>query len=57
MRGGPETLSELLLFLNRNDVSTIQYLLKKNLLKKIEQHGLIESAGGGCGSGRCGIAT
>jgi predicted MarR family transcription regulator len=37
MRGGAQNLSELLLFLNRNDVSTIQYSLKK-----IEQSGLIE---------------
>lgn len=41
MRGGPQNLSELLLFLNRNDVSTIQYSLKK-----IEQWGLIERSGG-----------
>lgn len=41
MRGGPQNLSELLLFLNRNDVSTIQYSLKK-----IEQFGLIERASG-----------
>ncbi|MDX2221868.1 MAG: winged helix DNA-binding protein [Rhodospirillaceae bacterium] len=41
MRGGPQNLSELLLFLNRNDVSTIQYSLKK-----IEQWGLIERAAG-----------
>jgi predicted MarR family transcription regulator len=37
MRGGAQNLSELLLFLNRNDVSTLQYSLKK-----IEQHGLVE---------------
>ena len=37
MRGGAQNLSELLLFLNRNDVSTIQYSLRK-----IEQDGLIE---------------
>ncbi len=37
MRGGAQNLSELLLFLNRNDVSTIQYSLRK-----IEQSGLIE---------------
>lgn len=37
MRGGAQNLSELLLFLNRNDVSTLQYSLKK-----IEQFGLIE---------------
>jgi predicted MarR family transcription regulator len=37
MRGGAQNLSELLLFLNRSDVSTIQYSLRK-----IEQHGLIE---------------
>ena len=41
MRGGPQNLSELLLFLNRNDVSTIQYSLRK-----IEQHGLIERVTG-----------
>lgn len=41
MRGGPQNLSELLLFLNRNDVSTIQYSLKK-----IEQWGLIERVTG-----------
>lgn len=37
MRGGAQNLSELLLFLNRNDVSTIQYSLRK-----IEQAGLIQ---------------
>jgi predicted MarR family transcription regulator len=37
MRGGAQNLSELLLFLNRNDVSTIQYSLRK-----IEQAGFIE---------------
>jgi predicted MarR family transcription regulator len=37
MRGGAQNLSELLLFMNRNDVSTIQYSLRK-----IEQAGLIE---------------
>jgi predicted MarR family transcription regulator len=37
MRGGAQNLSELLLFLNRNDVSTIQYSLRK-----LEQHGLVE---------------
>lgn len=37
MRGGAQNLSELLLFLNRHDVSTLQYSLKK-----IEQFGLIE---------------
>lgn len=37
MRGGAQNLSELLLFLNRNDVSTVQYSLRK-----IEQCGLIE---------------
>lgn len=37
MRGGAQNLSELLLFLNRTDVSTIQYSLRK-----IEQCGLIE---------------
>lgn len=41
MRGGAQNLSELLLFLNRNDVSTIQYSLKK-----IEQFGLIERVTG-----------
>jgi predicted MarR family transcription regulator len=37
MRGGAQNLSELLLFLNRNDVSTIQYSLRK-----LEQFGLVE---------------
>ncbi|QMW23078.1 winged helix DNA-binding protein [Sandaracinobacteroides saxicola] len=37
MRGEAQNLSELLLFLNRNDVSTLQYSLRK-----IEQSGLIE---------------
>lgn len=37
MRGGPQNLSELLLFLNRNDVSSIQYSLKK-----LERYGLVE---------------
>jgi predicted MarR family transcription regulator len=37
MRGGAQNLSELLLFLNRNDVSTIQYSLRK-----IAESGLIE---------------
>jgi predicted MarR family transcription regulator len=37
MRGGAQNLSELLLFLNRNDVSTIQYSLRK-----LEQNGLVE---------------
>ncbi len=37
MRGNAQSLSELLLFLNRNDVSTLQYSLRK-----IEQSGLIE---------------
>ncbi|MEO0410485.1 MAG: winged helix DNA-binding protein [Pseudomonadota bacterium] len=37
MRGGAQNLSELLLFLNRNDVSSIQYSLKK-----LERHGLVE---------------
>ncbi|WP_448586184.1 winged helix DNA-binding protein [Thermaurantiacus sp.] len=37
MRGNAQNLSELLLFLNRNDVSTLQYSLRK-----IEQSGLIE---------------
>lgn len=41
MRGGAQNLSELLLFLNRNDVSTLQYSLKK-----IEQFGLIERVTG-----------
>lgn len=42
MRGGPQNLSELLQFLNRNDVSAIQYSLRK-----IEQYGLIERVTGG----------
>lgn len=37
MRGDVQNLSELLLFLNRTDVSTLQYSLKK-----LEQHGLVE---------------
>ncbi len=41
MCGGAQNLSELLLFLNRNDVSTLQYSLKK-----IEQWGLIERVTG-----------
>lgn len=41
MRGGAQNLSELLMFLNRTDVSTIQYSLRK-----IEQHGLIERVTG-----------
>ncbi|MBL0923098.1 MAG: winged helix DNA-binding protein [Sphingomonadaceae bacterium] len=41
MRGGAQNLSELLLFLNRNDVSTLQYSLKK-----IEQFGLIQRVTG-----------
>jgi predicted MarR family transcription regulator len=41
MCGGAQNLSELLLFLNRNDVSTIQYSLRK-----IEQFGLIERVTG-----------
>lgn len=41
MRGGAQNLSELLLFLNRNDVSTIQYSLRK-----IEQDGFIERVTG-----------
>lgn len=41
MCGGVQNLSELLLFLNRNDVSTVQYSLKK-----IEQSGLIERVTG-----------
>lgn len=41
MRGGAQNLSELLLFLNRTDVSTIQYSLRK-----IEQCGFIERVTG-----------
>lgn len=41
MCGGVQNLSELLLFLNRNDVSTIQYSLRK-----IEQWGLIRRVTG-----------
>lgn len=41
MRGGAQNLSELLLFLNRNDVSSIQYSLRK-----IEKGGLIERVTG-----------
>lgn len=41
MRGGAQNLSELLLFLNRNDVSTIQYSLRK-----IERCGLIKRVTG-----------
>lgn len=41
MRGGAQNLSELLLFLNRNDVSGLQYSLRK-----IEQDGLIERVAG-----------
>lgn len=41
MRGNAQNLSELLLFLNRNDVSTLQYSLRK-----IEQSGLIERVTG-----------
>jgi predicted MarR family transcription regulator len=41
MRGGAQNLSELLLFLNRNDVSTLQYSLRK-----IEQYGLIQRVTG-----------
>lgn len=41
MRGDVQNLSELLLFLNRNDVSTLQYSLRK-----LEQHGLVERATG-----------
>ena len=37
MRGGAQNLSELLLFLNRNDVSSIQYSLKK-----LEQFGYVK---------------
>ncbi|MFN3592152.1 MAG: winged helix DNA-binding protein, partial [Thermaurantiacus sp.] len=40
-RGTAQNLSELLLFLNRNDVSTLQYSLRK-----IEQCGLIERTQG-----------
>lgn len=41
MRGGAQNLSELLMFLNRTDVSTIQYSLRK-----IEQAGFIERVTG-----------
>lgn len=41
MRGGAQNLSELLLFLNRNDVSTIQYTLRK-----LEQYGYVERIAG-----------
>jgi predicted MarR family transcription regulator len=41
MCGGAQNLSELLLFLNRNDVSTIQYSLRK-----LEQFGLIVRVAG-----------
>ncbi len=41
MRGGAQNLSELLMFLNRTDVSTIQYSLRK-----IEQSGFIERVTG-----------
>jgi predicted MarR family transcription regulator len=41
MRGNAQSLSELLLFLNRNDVSTLQYSLKK-----LEAHGLVERVTG-----------
>lgn len=41
MRGGAQNLSELLLFLNRTDVSTLQYSLRK-----IEQCGFIERVTG-----------
>jgi predicted MarR family transcription regulator len=41
MRGGAQNLSELLLFFNRNDVSALQYSLRK-----IEQAGLIERIAG-----------
>lgn len=41
MRGDVQNLSELLLFLNRNDVSTLQYSLRK-----LEQHGLVERVTG-----------
>lgn len=41
MRGGAQNLSELLMFVGRNDVSAIQYSLRK-----IEQAGLIERVTG-----------
>ncbi|WP_187276326.1 winged helix DNA-binding protein [Parahaliea maris] len=41
MCGGAQNLSELLMFLNRNDVSTLQYSLKK-----LEQDDLIERVTG-----------
>jgi predicted MarR family transcription regulator len=41
MRGGAQNLSELMMFLNRNDVSTIQYSLRKS-----EERGLIERVTG-----------
>ena len=41
MRGDVQNLSELLLFLNRNDVSTVQYSLRK-----LEQHHLVERVTG-----------
>jgi predicted MarR family transcription regulator len=41
MCGGAQNLSELLLFLNRNDVSTIQYSLRK-----LEQFELVERVTG-----------
>lgn len=41
MCGGAQNLSDLLLFLNRNDVSTIQYSLRK-----LEQFGLIVRVAG-----------
>lgn len=41
MRGGAQNLSELLMFLNRTEVSTLQYSLRK-----IEQFGLIERTTG-----------
>lgn len=41
MRGAAQNLSELLLFLNRNDVSTLQYTLRK-----LEDNGLVERVPG-----------
>lgn len=41
MRGGVQNLSELLLFLNRTEISTIQYSLRK-----LEQWGLVERVHG-----------
>ncbi len=42
MHGGARNLSELLMFLNRKDVSTIQYALRK-----LEQNELVERVSGG----------